>query len=137
MLSFSRQKKESSTSSPSENTGKENSETDRQSNRGKLILDATCAPSDIKYPQDIGLLNAARKQTEKLIDLLYQPLRGQLKQKPRTYRQKARKDYLVLAKQRKPSSEKRRQGIKKQLQYIRRNLSHIEKLINQGSSLIY
>jgi len=45
--------------------------------------------------------------------------------------------YLVLAKQRKPSSEKRRQGIKKQLQYIRRNLSHIEQLINQGSSLTY
>ncbi len=26
-------------------------------NQGKLLLDATCAPSDIAYPTDIGLLN--------------------------------------------------------------------------------
>ena len=29
-------------------------------NKGTLMLDATCAPSYIKYPQDIGLLNDAR-----------------------------------------------------------------------------
>jgi len=65
-------------------------------------LDATCAPADIKYPQDLGLLNEARQETEKIIDLLYQPLQGIIKKKPRTYRQKARKDYLTIAKQRKP-----------------------------------
>ena len=26
-------------------------------NRGKLIIDATCAPADITYPTDLGLLN--------------------------------------------------------------------------------
>src|SRR5699024_4244649 len=31
-------------------------------NQGKLLLDATCAPSDITYPTDIGLLNEARKK---------------------------------------------------------------------------
>jgi len=98
-------------------------------------LDATCAPADIKYPQDLGLLNEARQETEKIIDLLYQPLQGIIKKKPRTYRQKARKDYLTIAKQRKPLIKKRRQAIKKQLQYLKRNLSHIEKLIVQGSSL--
>lgn len=30
-------------------------------NAGTLILDATCAPQNIKYPQDIELLNEARK----------------------------------------------------------------------------
>jgi hypothetical protein len=65
-------------------------------------LDATCAPADIKYPQDLGLLNEVRQETEKIIDLLYQPLQGIIKKKPRTYRQKARKDYLTIAKQRKP-----------------------------------
>src|SRR5690625_1753321 len=29
-------------------------------NQGKLLLDATCAPSDITYPTDVGLLNEAR-----------------------------------------------------------------------------
>src|SRR4028118_1953188 len=28
-------------------------------NRGKIILDATCAPADISYPTDLGLLNLA------------------------------------------------------------------------------
>lgn len=37
-------------------------------NRGKLILDATCAPGDISYPTDLNLLNQARKQTERIID---------------------------------------------------------------------
>ena len=32
-------------------------------NRGKLILDTSCAPADISYPTDLGLLYQARKQT--------------------------------------------------------------------------
>ena len=40
-------------------------------NRGKLIIDATCAPADISYPTDLGLLNKARVHTEKIIDILY------------------------------------------------------------------
>jgi hypothetical protein len=39
-------------------------------NQGKLILDATCAPADISYPTDLKLLNQARVQTEKIIDIL-------------------------------------------------------------------
>jgi transposase, IS5 family len=39
-----------------------------QKNHGKLILDATCAPADIRYPNDLGLLNQAREQTERIID---------------------------------------------------------------------
>jgi len=34
-------------------------------NRGKLLINATCAPADIKYPTDIGILNEAREKTEK------------------------------------------------------------------------
>ena len=34
-------------------------------NRGKLIIDATCAPADISYPTDLELLNGARVHTEK------------------------------------------------------------------------
>ncbi len=29
-------------------------------NRGKLIIDATCAPGDISYPTDLELLNQAK-----------------------------------------------------------------------------
>ncbi|GAX37856.1 transposase [Nodularia sp. NIES-3585] len=84
-------------------------------NRGKLILDASCAPSDISYPTDLGLLNQARKQTETIIDTLYNSLIVKNINKPRTYRTRARKDYLAVAKKRKVNFRERRKAIKKQL----------------------
>ena len=100
-------------------------------NQGKLLLDATCAPSDITYPTDIGLLNKSREKLEKIIDTLHGPLAGKQK-KPRTYRVKARKEYLSLTKQRKPGYQKIREGIECQLGYVRRDLLHIEKLVVQA-----
>ncbi|MET3212191.1 UNVERIFIED_CONTAM: hypothetical protein ABIC26_005213 [Paenibacillus sp. PvR008] len=43
-------------------------------NKGTLMLDATCAPADIKYPTDLGLLNHAREILEGIIDVLHAPL---------------------------------------------------------------
>lgn len=85
----------------------------------------------------MNLLNQGRIITEKVIDKLYKPLRTKLKRKPRTYRKQARKNYLKIAKQRKPRQKSRRKAIKQQLQYIRRNLFHIEELLSTGSSLSY
>ena len=104
-------------------------------NQGKLIIDATCAPADISYPTDLGLLNKARVYTEKIIDILYKSLKQKINKKPRTYRKIARKDYLAIAKQRRPKRHKKIQAIKKQLQYIKRNLAHIEQLIESGATL--
>jgi hypothetical protein len=104
-------------------------------NKGKLILDASCTPSDIAFPTDLGLLNKARKQTEKIIDILYEGESIVLGKKPRTYRERARKEYLKVAKKKKVKIEVREEAIKKQLSYIKRNLGSIDKLINQGISL--
>ena len=104
-------------------------------NQGKLIIDATCAPADISYPTDLGLLNLARVHTEKIIDILYNSLKLKINKKPRTYRKIARIDYLAVAKQRRPKRNKKIQAIKKQLQYLKRNLAHIEKLIELGATL--
>jgi len=104
-------------------------------NQGKLIFDATCTPADITYPTDIKLLNQAREHTEKILDRLYEQVREKLPRKPRTYRQKARKNYLAITKQRRPSRKKRRKAIRKQLAYVRRNLKHIENLVNQKAQL--
>ncbi len=104
-------------------------------NKGKLILDATCAPADIKYPTDLGILNQARIETERIIDNLYKPLRGKLRKKPRTSRKIARKEYLKVAKKRKVSYQERRKAIGKQLKYLKKNLGHIEELIKAGSDL--
>ncbi len=62
-------------------------------------------------------------------------MKGQLEKKPRTYREKARKDYLEVAKKRRVPQNDRRKAIKKQLQYIKRNLSHIDQLIQAGATL--
>lgn len=36
-------------------------------NKGTLMIDATCAPSNIRYPQDFSLLNEARKNWKRLL----------------------------------------------------------------------
>ncbi len=116
-------------------TGETEKEGSTPKNRGKLILDATCAPSDISYPTDLELLNQGRKQTEKIIDLLYEQVKLKLDKKPRTYREIARKEYLEVAKKRRANHKSKRKAIKKQLQYIKRNLSHIQQLVLSGASL--
>ncbi|EAZ90561.1 IS5-like element ISCysp16 family transposase [Crocosphaera chwakensis] len=104
-------------------------------NRGKLILDETCAPADIKYPTDLGILNQARIETERIIDNLYKALRGKLRKKPRISRHIARKEYLKVAKKGKVSYQERRKAIEKQLKYVKNNLGHIEDLNQAGASL--
>jgi len=101
-------------------------------NSGTLILDATCAPQNISYPQDTNLLNEARKKLERIIDdLCY---RHKIKH-PRTYRKTARKEFLNFTKSKKPSVKKIRKAKRQQLQYIRRNRKHIDKLIGAGCVL--
>lgn len=108
------------------------SESEHPENKGKLIMDATCAPADIAYPTDLGLLNEAREKLEHIIDVLHEPYRGKRK-KPRTYRQKARKDYLSVAKQRKPRGRTIRKAVRKQLDYVARDLRIISELEHQGN----
>jgi hypothetical protein len=47
---------------------KEKEKEEEPPNQGKLLLDATVAPADIRYPTDINLLNQARVVTEKIVD---------------------------------------------------------------------
>jgi len=77
------------------------------------------------------LLSEAREKTEEIIDRMHEPLVG-LKKKSRTYRQKARKDYLAVAKQKRPSFENIRKAIRKQLGYLKRNLHNIDIMASEG-----
>lgn len=108
-----------------------NSDDETLDNAGTLILDATCAPADIHFPTDAGILNDARLLSEKLIDQLH--IRQSGKTKPRTYRLKARQDYLLLIRNKRPSRKLIRRTIRKQLQYLGRNLQHLEQLSAQSS----
>ena len=101
-------------------------------NSGTMIVDATCAPSNIRYPQDVSLLNEARENAEKLLDVLHDPTDGK---KPRTYRKRARKDYLKYTRCRKHTAKMTRKAIGKQLAYLRRDLDAIDGKLSLGKSL--
>ncbi len=105
---------------------------DNDGNSGTMIVDATCAPSQIRYPQDVSLLNEARENAEKLVDFLHDPADGK---KPRTYRKAARKAYLKYARSRKHTAKMTRKAIGAQLGYLRRDLFHIDRMLQSGKSL--
>lgn len=67
-------------------------------------MDATVAPQNITFPTDLKLLNAARKKSEELIDILFDPLLHG-KKKVRTYRQVARKYFLNSAKKKRKTAK--------------------------------
>jgi IS5 family transposase len=99
-----------------------------QINQGKLLLDATCVPADIHYPTDIWLLNNVRESLEEIIDVLHFPHIGD-RNKPRTYRETAHKDFLNFAKSKRPNGKKIRKATGQQLRYIRRDFKIIDELI--------
>lgn len=116
----------------SESQQKTQGEDETPSNKGTLMIDATCAPSYIKFPQDIVLLNDARLHAEKIVDDLCETYGSP---KPRMYRRKARKDYLRIAKKKKKSKKIIRAAIRKQLGYVKRDIRYIEHLQEQDAVL--
>src|SRR5690625_7502210 len=59
-------------SSDSTTNSKPNQE-QKKVQQAKLLIDATCAPSDIDYPTAVELLNKTRENLEKIIDTLHIP----------------------------------------------------------------
>ena len=103
--------------------------TGEEGNSGTLILDATCSPVNIRYPQDFDLLNEAR---EKLETIIIRYCKGHGLPCPRMYRRQARKNYLALAKMKKRSTKKIRATIRRQLSYVRRDLKYVDVLKGKG-----
>ena len=99
---------------------------------GTLVLDATCCPADIAYPQDIDLLDQAREKAEETVDELCKQT-GQ--KKPRMYRRSARKNYLRLSKSKKRSTKAIHSALRKQLQYLRRDIGYVAELVQKGAKL--
>ena len=105
---------------------------DDRGNGGTMIVDATCAPSNIRYPQDASLLNEARENAEKLLDELHDPADGR---KPRTYRTQAHRDFLQFSRSRKKTAKKIRKAVGRQLRYLTRDLAAIEEKLALGMIL--
>ena len=123
------QKQPSKSGKRDKNTSKKKlkREKKQKKNRGKLIMDATVAPADIKYPTDIDLLNKSREHLEAAVDILWAevPHKGhKLPYSPKA----ARKSYLSLAKSKKWTEAKCRAAIGDQLRYIEQATKRLEEL---------
>lgn len=117
---------------PGDGSHPDTDEKDSGENSGTVILDATCTPQKISFPQDVNLLNEARENLEEIVDDLCRRFDYYI---PRMYRRNARKDYLNLAKCKKRISKKIRKAIRQQLQYIRRDRKYIDELLETGCEL--
>jgi hypothetical protein len=110
----------------------ENHNDDDDDNHGDLIVDSTCVPQNIKFPQDINLLNESRENLEAMIDKLHKQKCGV---KPRTQRQNARRDYLNCVRRKNKNQKQIRKAIKRQIHYICRNFNFVIDYLNEGYEL--
>ena len=90
----------------------------QKKNRGKMLLDATVAPADIKYPTDIDLLNQCREHCETAVNILWRHVPHKGHKLPYSAK-KARKSYLNIAKSKRWTAKKLRKAIGEQLSYIK------------------
>ncbi|MFD0898313.1 MULTISPECIES: IS5 family transposase [Loigolactobacillus] len=113
-------------------TDKQDDHSDDDHNSGTLILDATCAPQNIKYPTDTELLNDARTHLEKIIDVACAD-NGWTK--PRIYRRKARQVYLAIVRRKRKGQKWLRKQIRRLLNYVKRDLDKVEIYLTAGYQL--
>lgn len=127
MLS-SRNKKDDD-DNPKPPTGGMSSGNATSDNEGTLILDASCEPVNIRYPQDISLLNEAREKLETIIYRFHKAYGLAL---PRRYARRARKEYLAFAKSKKHTAKKIRKALRQQLSYVKRDIAYLEEFMSDG-----
>lgn len=99
-------------------------------NKGKLQLDATVCDAYIKYPTELNLPNEGREKAEELLDKLGKSMN--IKQKPRTYRRVARKNYLNIAKKKNKTKALVRKGIRQQSDYLKRDIKYTYDILNDN-----
>ena len=99
-------------------------------NLGTMILDATCSPSNIRYPQDFSLLNEAREKLDGMIDKLHAMVDEP--RRPRTYRKVLRKAYLAMSKSKKRPAKKMRSLVRVMLCAVKRNMAFVDAYLAKG-----
>ena len=106
----------------------EKEKTERAKNKGQLIVDATCTPADIRYPNDMSLLNESRENAERIIDFMHR-LKPRSEGKPRDYRVNAHRAFIEYTKKRRPGVKIRRKALRKQLNYLKRDIRFIDEYL--------
>ncbi|MGQ9721229.1 MAG: hypothetical protein ACUVXA_07910 [Candidatus Jordarchaeum sp.] len=92
--------------------------------RGMLVY-ATVFPEEMKYPNDVGLLNDVREWLIRNIKSLGKAIG----EKHRTYSRRARKEYLNFSRKRTKTKKVFQKAKKQMLQYVRRNIKQLQEAI--------
>ncbi len=82
-------------------------------------------------PMTWDLLNTARKESEVIIDFLFDQLRDHIKVKPRTYRKVAQEIYLTESKKRQTNKKTLRSAIRYHLNCLDRNIKSINMMLDE------
>jgi IS5 family transposase len=90
-----------------------------------MLVDATVFPENIKYPNDVGLLNDVREWLVGNIKKLGRMVGKSFRTRPRV----ARKEYLNYSKKKNKTKKTIQKAKKKMLQHVRRNLKQIKEMI--------
>lgn len=101
-------------------------------NKGTLTLDAICALANIRYPQNISLLNVAREKLETIICRFCKSYGLPL---PRRYSKRARKDHHAFAKSKKRSARQIRKALRKRLGYVVSDIRYLDEFMGDGYAM--
>lgn len=117
-----------------DNDGSESLSDEHITHKGDLVIDATAAPVDVRYPTDLKLLDETRIGLELIIDKYYQT--GSEDKKPRTNRKVAKQEFNEVSKQKKASAKKRKKAVKKQLTFVKNDIKIIQDRIENKSFVL-
>jgi transposase, IS5 family len=98
--------------------------------QGNLKIVQTEAEQYMKFPIDLELVNAAREQTEDIIDFLYDLVRNELPVKPRTYRKVTTQRLNAFLKSGDKSISEARKMLRVLLNCLNRNILYIDNILD-------
>jgi len=102
---------------------------DRKIIRAKgMLVDATVFPEEIRYPNDVGLLNMVREWLVRTIRRMGKVVG----KKPRTYSRRARQEYLKFSKKKNKTRKAIAKAKKAMLQYVRCNLKQMKDMVRSA-----
>jgi len=93
-----------------------------------MLADGTVIPENIKYPNDVGLLNDVRQWVVGHI----KGIGEDIGRKYRTYCRKARQVYLNFAKNKRKTKRQIKRAKRQMLQFVRRNLRQLEEALREA-----
>lgn len=93
-----------------------------------MLADGTVIPENIKYPNDVGLLNDVRQWVVKHL----KGIGEDIGRKYRTYCRKARQVYLNFAKNKRKTKSQIKRAKRQMLQFVRRNLRQLEEALQEA-----